>query len=583
MKPGRDSKRRRLSSPNRLFGGIITRSRAEIFLHRSRSGRARPDPSRRQFFSSFGNIRQSESSSGSCINVLSVPEGISHSSVKDLRARRIFSPASVPAVSLENVEQKIGGNPAVANLQLRRGDELDFGGGFSEVNMGNGNSEGNEAMHQDGEVFSKFVHEKPVNMGSDEAISNCGELRFQTTPPDSDLCKSEAEEVAHNVDLGESILNVSIERERANLSATGVASESLVSSIRGGCVSMNKEHPYDYGNRLQLIPCPRRKLFRNSNSLSYRRLLPYLMGVSPDNACHSENLSSKSQSPVKLHKHAGEDLKLSNSDSVAEENDVNSEKMSHLRHLSGNLKTSLTENFTKNDPTIALFSSPDGLVGLGEKADTKFSGKHVVNELALTPPYIHYDGSSLVDESMLKYSDGHESEICTQSPSTPDKSPQVLATQDPQELSFKVQEGIKGPFLAPTKGILKTNPQRCRGFCDCLSCSHFRLNAEKSYDFCRKQMLNTEQVVMGLLKEMSHLRSVMEKRLEPPVHGASDSCLHPPQDEGICKRVHRAEDLARARLRQMVQNVNIHCKIMRLQRPRVAFADLVEEKLIFEG
>ncbi|KAG9446024.1 hypothetical protein H6P81_012152 [Aristolochia fimbriata] len=578
MKPGKRRQRRRLSSPSRDLPGVITRSRAENFLHRSRSGRARSDPIRRVFISSCDKSKLPKPSRGSGIGVVEEREDTSLSSIKDLRARRIFSPAAVPAESFEEVKEKIGGDhPAVVVAQSSRVEELELKSGLFDDNRGNANSE------RVAEVSGEVVDEKPVIIGgvgtiSDEVKSeismngdSCGEGRLQTTPPDNELCRSEPEEVVQNVDMGESCLDVSGERK----TATHVVIDSLELSIRGEYASTKEHRDDDSGKRLQLIPCPRRKLFRTSNSLGYRRLLPYLMGVSADSAFHvsghSEYFSSKNESPVKVHKHKDENLQLSCSGYVAQGNGAASEIMSCPEHFSKRPKISLTENFAENEP-IARFSSAVGLEGQGEKSDGSLLGNHVVNELGTISPHIHCDRSPpAVNQLTSTCTYNSDMEICTQSPSTRNNF-QVVAIQDHQELSV----------LAPTKGILKTNPQRCRGFCNCLSCSQFRFHAEKSYDFCRKQMLDTEQIVMGLLKEMSHLRSVMEKRLEPTVQGASDSSLHLTQDKGICKRVHRAEDLARTRLRQMAQNVNIHCKIMRLQRPRVAFADQVE-KLFFEG
>jgi len=81
-----------------------------------------------------------------------------------------------------------------------------------------------------------------------------------------------------------------------------------------------------------------------------------------------------------------------------------------------------------------------------------------------------------------------------------------------QSLSqLKVVEQLGDPAVGFRKGILKRNPRGCRGLCTCLNCASFRLNAERAFEFSKNQLLDAEEVAHGLMKELSHLRNLLEK------------------------------------------------------------------------
>lgn len=61
------------------------------------------------------------------------------------------------------------------------------------------------------------------------------------------------------------------------------------------------------------------------------------------------------------------------------------------------------------------------------------------------------------------------------------------------------------------KGILKRNPRGCRGLCTCLNCATFHLHAERAFEFSRNQFLDAEEVAQDLMKELSHLRGILER------------------------------------------------------------------------
>lgn len=70
------------------------------------------------------------------------------------------------------------------------------------------------------------------------------------------------------------------------------------------------------------------------------------------------------------------------------------------------------------------------------------------------------------------------------------------------------------PFVSPTKGILKKNPKGCRGLCTCLKCSSFRLHAEKAFEFSRSQLLDSEEIALELINELSVLRNLLKKSVD---------------------------------------------------------------------
>ncbi|KAH0640643.1 hypothetical protein KY285_037229 [Solanum tuberosum] len=127
------------------------------------------------------------------------------------------------------------------------------------------------------------------------------------------------------------------------------------------------------------------------------------------------------------------------------------------------------------------------------------------------------------------------------------------------------------------KGILKRNPRGCRGLCNCLNCASFRLHAERAFEFSRNQMQDTEEVSLGLLKELADMRIFLEKHL------STENNLAPiplTQVEEACAKALEAEQRAKERLSQMNNELTYHCRVPPLYRPRVKFATCVEEKAI---
>lgn len=74
-------------------------------------------------------------------------------------------------------------------------------------------------------------------------------------------------------------------------------------------------------------------------------------------------------------------------------------------------------------------------------------------------------------------------------------------------------DALVSPKNRPFKGILKRNRQGCRGLCNCLNCASFRLHAERAFEFSRNQLHDAEEVASQLMKELTHVRLLLEKSI----------------------------------------------------------------------
>jgi hypothetical protein len=73
------------------------------------------------------------------------------------------------------------------------------------------------------------------------------------------------------------------------------------------------------------------------------------------------------------------------------------------------------------------------------------------------------------------------------------------------------KRGVSPKKLSPRKGILKRHTRGCKGICMCLDCSTFRLRADRTFEFSRKQMQEADDIISNLLKEVANLRGLVEK------------------------------------------------------------------------
>ncbi|XP_009628111.1 uncharacterized protein [Nicotiana tomentosiformis] len=129
------------------------------------------------------------------------------------------------------------------------------------------------------------------------------------------------------------------------------------------------------------------------------------------------------------------------------------------------------------------------------------------------------------------------------------------------------------------KGILKRNPRGCRGLCNCLNCASFRLHAERAFEFSTNQMQDSEEVALGLMKELADMRIFLEKHLSSE-NDLAPIPLSQLEVEEACTKALEAEQLAKERLSQMNNELHYHCRVPPLYRPRVTFASHIEEKTV---
>ncbi|KAK4750961.1 hypothetical protein SAY87_004443 [Trapa incisa] len=262
--------------------------------------------------------------------------------------------------------------------------------------------------------------------------------------------------------------------------------------------------------------CLQAKILKNHNSFSYRRLLPYLMEIVKDDP------STVGKSPPQENVCSKENLHTA------------PESLSHPEPLSDNPN----------------YRSPAEELPLASFLQKDEDGSEL---------------TSKVSESKLESSPEKEkvaNELCP-----------AINEEDRLFVKDSAQYGtydIGIPPMETRRGILKRNPQGCRGLCLCLNCASFRLNAERAFEFSRNQMKDAEELALDLMKEMTHLRSLLQK---------IDASSATPDIQVVeaCRKASEVEDMAKDRLSQMNEDLNIHSRIKQLHRPRVIFSQYCTE------
>ncbi|KAJ0617183.1 hypothetical protein HanIR_Chr02g0098621 [Helianthus annuus] len=117
---------------------------------------------------------------------------------------------------------------------------------------------------------------------------------------------------------------------------------------------------------------------------------------------------------------------------------------------------------------------------------------------------------------------------------------------------------------------VKQSPQQW--ICNCLNCTSFRLHAERSFEFSKNQMHDAEEVALELINDLSYLRNILETT-------TLDADKEKLVKDACAKALYKEQE-ARARLAQMNEDLSFHCRSMNLLRPKVTFANKIEEKII---
>ncbi|KAK1270395.1 hypothetical protein QJS04_geneDACA004353 [Acorus gramineus] len=378
---------------------------------------------------------------------------------------------------------------------------------------------------------------------------------------------ADAVKVAFEIDVGEDGNDPGEERIQTSLPDWASLRESGLAGCDGGdvievvdtqIVDRVVEKGVPSRNTIVIKPhvsCSRSKLFRNPNSFSYRRLLPYLMGLATDSSGTLE--THQCQTIVEVSKGTTECPIVDNLEGCVTEKDLDKPQDSQL---SNPMETSMS-----SDPKSGRWSSVESELSSCLEIELSFK-KSFDNP---TPrETLSVEELSCSQQSPL---------ICGEVDGFP---MDVKAIETPRKNlnphQFGEQASFARPFLSPTKGILKRKSSKCTGLCLCPECSSYRLCAQKATEFSKKQMKEAEEVATGLLKELSCFRNLMERSVSLVKGAESQTDILVSQVKAICRRASKAEELAKNHLRQMAND----CMITNLQKPRVTFADHVEEKII---
>lgn len=624
MEAQRSSKKRK-QRPSNPLAGIFTRSKSQRYFHHcNRSGKFRPDP--------VGKTRPIQPPPPSISNP-KVPicqrsnnvDEISHISIKDLRARRVFSQprdgfgkninpncdsevvicksnesdgkpdgfgAYVETPSLlvsEKCDSEVdfkdkgsnGRNPNLSkncDLGVYSGDKGSIDGTPNSTNesiatsasedggVGLSSGGGEILKPQKDEKFdvglvcsgsvpdsmSPNLSDKELKGGKCENSEGLTEETLQTTPPDAVILVRQTDD-------------------------PNVINGNTASSLASKQVSPSKDDGRKTNSNMKrnsgLKPCSRPRVFRAPNSFSYRRLLPYLMDLAKDTS-----------SPLKLNTYP-------KSENGVEE-----------KPLLSSSQDSLPNSLKEDDKQVTIVPICTIIeVSNGAKEERK------LHQASMEIPIDSSHGISqahLVSDNLEKLGDDIPvvqsnfapfSYIPKGNHEAPAKEATVEAQCSLSLVEFKTEENSISMFHSSSKagalvsasvpvglakGILKKNPRGCRGICNCLNCASFRLNAEKAFDFSRNQLLDAQELAQDLMKELSDLRSMLEKS----VNGANSIATIPVnQVQEACRRASNVEDIARSRLSQMNEDLYVHCRTKPLQRPRVNFSIDVKEKVIWEA
>ncbi|URD91836.1 hypothetical protein MUK42_01917 [Musa troglodytarum] len=283
-----------------------------------------------------------------------------------------------------------------------------------------------------------------------------------------------------------------------------------------------------------LIQCSRSKLYRNSSSFSYRRLLPYLMNIAKDDSGGTRVVSCKDY-PVKVEK-------------VVEETDSlpTKGKLSVDQHLVESSRCSVT---VESSETLGFVESPRNMSpnessSNGELHDLEVTMSNLCNQIGLEFEEIKFEDClhDPILESKLLCNPSISPHAVRESLSEEELAGNVLARPFlPSKAEFSCNmigpvsdvrgkslprtsllgsiHSLERQALAPIKGILKKHTRSCKGICMCLDCVTFRIHANYAFDFSRKQMKDADEIILGLVKELAGLRNLVEKSIIPTFEG----------------------------------------------------------------
>ncbi|XP_076948034.1 uncharacterized protein LOC143620181 [Bidens hawaiensis] len=617
----RSRKRKNWPSESDPFGGIFTRSKTQIYFHRHRSGYSRSD-SNRSRGNNNNNIKLMKCTKAESVAKQKEPEAVS--SVKDLRARRVFSPATADVEADVDACKQNDGN-SVGDLEasrseksvdevINRGLEADVAaadaGGDVKMTSAVVEAEENKTSVADEVVENKsqssvtslrggrkkvfvsptsFNYRRllpylmdsenddsssfeiveaalPKSLKSSNPVPNVVALKDEETGPVSNSSKFldgllnnsnsvnaglvSTVETSDAVQKSQDVVNDALESEQTTPPDSNIYSKSKTDNVSGALVKP--------ASKLGLKSCSRLKALQTPTSFSHRRLLPFLMSVAEDYS-----------GPLK------EDQSLKPEKAIEQNEQPPTQSL-----------VSTTADEASNSPTSTL-------VPVDTSLDKTNSVALVSNDNILDANVPNKD----TGESSLQLEEAVRSDSCIKMEQSPPKlkltcveeppleaTPLCIVQSQSADLQIKVKESPQQyPMPIPEtqvesikSGILKRTPRGCRGICNCLNCTSFRLHAERSFEFSKNQMHDAEEVALELINDLTYLRNI----LEASSASSSLDTVKAKQVKEACAKALYKEQEARARLAQMNEDLTIHCRSMNLLRPKVTFANKIEEKVI---
>ncbi|KZV34883.1 hypothetical protein F511_00785 [Dorcoceras hygrometricum] len=418
--------------------------------------------------------------------------------------------------------------------------------------------------------------------GTSQVHASLDERSIQMTPPDPDIFK----QTENGLD-------------KEYIESSSFPSEN---QIRTDQSSDGKELS-DSINNLDLHPSSRRRVFKHPRSLSYRRLLPFLLEISNDN-------SIKQKRPIvefieKPHP-------LSTATSAVQKHVKNLPSESSL----GSQKTEILEEIllpasippvcsyldTGANPSSSTHTSsfPINLSDFKPNLEVSENGASPFLNFDLqTGGILQSQSSPRTLESECPHTDTNGLQTKEQSTLQVEESEQVAMETQCSDLGLELydnnRESIENVQLnkgtlkmdvcnslfstiagAP-KGILKKNPRGCRGPCNCLNCASFHLHAERAFEFSKNQMHDAEEVALELMKELAKLRHLLKNSITKE-NGSDNVSLNLIQVKQACAESLEREKLAKVRLCQLNCELNIHCRMPALLQPKVTFSDYIRQR-----
>lgn len=373
------------------------------------------------------------------------------------------------------------------------------------------------------ENFLSEVMEK----SHEDAINNTLEECEQMTPPDSDIYSKP------NIDK---------------------------SSIK---IYSNESNDSISSSKLVLKSCSRMKMLQTPTSFSHRRLLPFLMSVSGD-----DSWASNSNQPLKSDNTSDQNQQLQTPSLLNSDINMNDSLQPIEVEKSDSPTSTLTPIETPfNSTPITLLSNNN----LSDTKSTESTSQMEVKSRDIA--------MKLEQESPIK-----DSKCVEETTSNLQIVPSIDTSDNQKSVNESTHESLLqiAPLNSPgivtdnsRNGILKRTPRGCRGICNCLNCTSFRLHAERSFEFSRNQMHDAEEVALELINDLTSLRNILERTTSD-----SNDTVKDTEVKEVCAKALYKEEVARARLAQMNEDLSFHCRSMTLLRPKVTFANKIEEKVI---